>query len=110
MQAEFKAEYSYGGDRFEAVAKRRDFSWGKGLIVAVLAASGEVWCEAVYCNHPEFDDYEACQSLETPELLAIAVQRLGNGEHRQLEEARQSGFPQVLLHLNGDKWRGLFWK
>ena len=64
------------GATYNAIAVRRDYSWGHGLDVCLINLDGSQIGNLSFVVHPEFDDYELYQAKSTEQLLAIVEEQL----------------------------------
>lgn len=98
MNAE--AEYQIDGKSFRAVATRRDLFFGNGIGVSIYAKDGSLWAKTNFNCHVEFDGFENCQSMNTEQLLVVAISKLKEDGHAFIERTFPHGI-NALFRLNG---------
>ncbi|ESP91497.1 MULTISPECIES: hypothetical protein [Pseudoalteromonas] len=94
-----KSKINFCGEVITLFATTNDKNWGRGLEIG-FRYNG-IDCKVGFYCHPEFDNFDSCNTLSHEELFERAVSIVGSDEYSQkILEASTNGLC-LLLALNG---------
>jgi len=88
------------GNNYYFIAIRNDRPWGNGIDVTVFSNDNGHLGKLSFACHPEFEDYDYYQTIDTNELINIVSQRIADDmKSGKYQKAWDAGF-NLLLRLN----------
>ncbi|MDP2538125.1 hypothetical protein [Alteromonas stellipolaris] len=94
-----KGIISFNGDEASVVAESKDTQFGRGVRLS-FEVNG-IPCNTIFSCHPEFENYDAFNSMTHETLFNIALKKLASGVHTEsILEASEHKLT-LLLVING---------